>query len=166
MDIVFALAAGVAIGSGILVVSGKNPIYSALSLLLCFISFAVLYLKLDAPFLAAIHVLVYTGAILVLFLFVIMLLNLGREELGPEYPPAICGLLALTCLGLFVLLAIPLAQGGMELDASAVREANGFGAVEQVGTTLFTQYGFAFELMSILILAALFGGVALAKRNY
>ena len=72
VDLVFLIAAAVSVVSGLLVVTRRNPIYSAVWLLVCFLSFAVLYLNLDAMFLAAIHVLVYTGAILVLFLFVII----------------------------------------------------------------------------------------------
>src|SRR6476619_3191358 len=86
IDPVFALAAAVTVGAGLLVVVQRNPIYSAISMLACFLGLAVIYLRLEAPFLAAIHVLVYTGAILVLFLFVIMLLNLKDSELGEEYP--------------------------------------------------------------------------------
>jgi hypothetical protein len=91
VDPVFALAAAVTVGAGLLVVIQRNPIYSAISMLACFLGLAVIYLRLEAPFLAAIHVLVYTGAILVLFLFVIMLLNLKPEELGVEYPLKVRG---------------------------------------------------------------------------
>lgn len=164
MDLVFALAAGVSIGAGLLVVTQRNPVYSALSMLGCFLAFAVIYLKLDAPFLAAMHVLVYTGAILVLFLFVIMLLNLKPEELGKEYPLRTKAVFATLCLGLFLLLAVPIAQdpvSGKELPTVGAD----FGSIKAVGNDLFHRYAFAFELISVLILTAIFGGVILAKRK-
>src|SRR5262245_2480102 len=110
IDPVFAIAAAITVGAGLLTVVQRNPIYSAISMLACFLGLAVIYLRLDAPFLAAIHVLVYTGAILVLFLFVIMLLNLKPEELGVEYPLKVRGLIAAMCAGLFALIALPLWQ--------------------------------------------------------
>src|SRR6185436_7060825 len=110
IDPVFAVAAAVTVGGGLLVVTQRNPIYCAISMLACFLGLAVIYLRLSAPFLAAIHVLVYTGAILVLFLFVIMLLNLKPDELGVEYPLKVRGLIAVLCGGLFALIALPLWQ--------------------------------------------------------
>src|SRR5213595_1237072 len=95
IDPVFGIAAAVTTLAGILVVTQRNPIYCAISMLTCFLGLAVVYLRLAAPFLAAIHVLVYTGAILVLFLFVIMLLNLKPEELGVEYSLKTRGAIAL-----------------------------------------------------------------------
>src|SRR5262245_19811080 len=158
IDPVFALAAAVTIGAGLLTVVQRNPIYSAISMLACFLGLAVIYLRLEAPFLAAIHVLVYTGAILVLFLFVIMLLNLKPDELGVEYPLKVRGLIAAMCLGLFALVALPLWQDQRELPAKASLPA-GFGSVETVGHALFVDYVLPFELISVLIMVAVFGGV-------
>jgi NADH-quinone oxidoreductase subunit J len=164
MDLVFAVAAGLAVGSGVLVVTGRNPVYSAVWLLVCFLSLAVIFVSLEATFLAAMHVLVYTGAILVLFLFVIMLLNLKKEEMGPELPLRARAGAALLCGGLFVLLAIPLAQAesaGRPLPPAPAE----FGSIGHVGRSLFTDYALSFELMSVLILVAIFGGVVLAKKK-
>src|SRR5262245_35253643 len=135
-------------------------------MLACFLGLAVIYLRLDAPFLAAIHVLVYTGAILVLFLFVIMLLNLKPEELGVEYPLKVRALIAALCGGLFALVALPLAQDKRVLGPVPPPTVNGaFGSVEQVGNALFKDYGLPFELISVLIMVAVFGGVLLAKKK-
>jgi NADH-quinone oxidoreductase subunit J len=164
MDLVFAVTAGVSIGAGLLVVTQRNPIYSAISLLACFLAFAVIYLKLDAPFLAAMHVLVYTGAILVLFLFVIMLLNLKQEEFGKEYPLRTKAVFAVLCVGLFVLLAVPLSQDPVALKQPAAPSPS-FGSIEDVGSVLFNDYALPFELISVLILAAIFGSVILAKKK-
>jgi NADH-quinone oxidoreductase subunit J len=164
IDPVFAIAAAVTVGAGLLVVVQRNPIHSAISMLACFLGLAVIYLRLEAPFLAAIHVLVYTGAILVLFLFVIMLLNLKPEELGVEYPLKVRGLIAAMCLGLFALIALPLSQDKRMLPEKELLPA-GFGSVETVGTSLFVEYALPFELISVLIMVAVFGGVLLAKKK-
>ncbi len=164
MDAVFAIAAGISVGAGIMVVTRRNPVYAALWMLLAFMAFAVIYLKLEAPFLAAMHVLVYTGAILVLFLFVIMLLCLKPEELGQEPPLRARLLSAALCLGLFILLAVPLGQSPEALKALP-EAAPGQGSVEEVGKALFKTYVLPFELVSVLILAAVIGAVVLAKKK-
>ncbi|HVR83938.1 MAG TPA: NADH-quinone oxidoreductase subunit J [Planctomycetota bacterium] len=162
IDPVFLIAAGVTVGAGALVVSLRNPVHAAISMLAAFLGLAVIYLRLGAPFLAAIHVLVYTGAILVLFLFVIMMLNLKPDELGVEYPLKIRIGIAALCGGLFALIALPLLQDHRELPKQA---PPGFGTVESVGTALFNEYALAFELISVLIMVAVFAGVLLAKRK-
>jgi NADH-quinone oxidoreductase subunit J len=162
IDPVFGIAAAVTVLAGLGVVIQRNPIYSAISMLACFLGLAVVYLRLAAPFLAAMHVLVYTGAILVLFLFVIMLLNLKPEELGVEYSLKTRGVLALLCAGLFALVALPLWQDQREIPK---QPPPSFGSVEQVGNALFTDYALPFELISVLIMVAVFGGVLLAKKK-
>ncbi len=166
IDPVFALAAAVSVVSGLMTVTRRNPVYSAVWMLACFIALAVVYLRLDAPFLAAMHVLVYTGAILVLFLFVIMLLNLKPEEFPPEPSLPAKGVCALLCLGLFGLLAVPMWFAAVELQGGTI-DAKGpaFGGVEYVGEALFGPYALPFELMSVLIMVAIFGGVVLARRK-
>jgi NADH-quinone oxidoreductase subunit J len=162
LDPVFAIAAGVTLLAGALVVSLRNPVHSAISMLVAFLGLAVLYLKLGAPFLAALHVLVYTGAILVLFLFVIMMLNLKPDELGVEYPLKTRLLIAVLCGGLFAAVALPLLQDHREFPK---QPPPNFGTVESVGTSLFGEYALPFELISVLIMVAVFGGVLLAKRK-
>jgi NADH-quinone oxidoreductase subunit J len=162
IDPVFGIAAAATVLTGILTVTQRNPIYSAISMLACFLGLAVVYLRLAAPFLAAIHVLVYTGAILVLFLFVIMLLNLKPEELGVEYSLKTRGAIALLCGGLFALVALPLWQDQRTLPKDPPPS---FGGVEEVGKALFNDYALPFELISVLIMVAVFGGVLLAKKK-
>lgn len=167
IDPVFAVAATITVGAGLLVVTQRNPIYSAISMLACFLGLAVLYLRLAAPFLAAIHVLVYTGAILVLFLFVIMLLNLKPDELGIEYPLKVRGVIAALCALLFGLIALPLLQDKRTFGALPPPSPGqgAFGSVEQVGWALFNEHALPFELISVLIMVAVFGGVLLAKKK-
>lgn len=164
MDPIFAVAAGLSVGAGLLVVTRRNPVHGALWMLLCFVALAVVYLRLGAPFLAAVHVLVYTGAILVLFVFVILLLAPGKDVNG-EGEPSIKNPWAAVALGagLFVLLVlalVPTIPAGRFPPLPA-----GFGSVEQVGRALFDRHLLPFELVSILILAALFGSVLMARRR-
>jgi NADH-quinone oxidoreductase subunit J len=164
-DPVFYMAGGLAVLGGLGVVTRRNPIYSALSMLVAFLALAVVYLLVQAPFLAAMHVLVYTGAILVLFLFVIMLLNLKPEELGQEYPLAVRGGVALLCAGLFGVLAAPALLDPALREPLKPVDAD-FGSVRAVGMALFhNPYALPFELASALILTAVFGGVVLAKKK-
>jgi NADH-quinone oxidoreductase subunit J len=168
MSPVFAISATLALIAAVLMVLQRNPVYSAVWLLVAFLSVAVLFLTLSAPFLASIHVIVYTGAILVLFLFVIMLLNLQEHEYGAEYPPAVRLSIATMCAGLFAVLAVTIA-GDPSLAVAAQApppDANGsFGSVAQVGMVLFEKFGLQFELVSVLIIVAMFGAVVLAKKK-
>jgi NADH-quinone oxidoreductase subunit J len=162
--LVFAVASTAALVSSVLMVTRRNPIYSAVWLLVAFVCVAVLFLALSAPFLAAIHVLVYTGAILVLFLFVIMLLNLRESELGDEYPLAVRILIAGLCAVLFMVLAVPLSRdAGLATPIDALTP--GDGSVEAVGRVLFNSYGLQFELVSVLIIVAMLGAMILAKKT-
>jgi NADH-quinone oxidoreductase subunit J len=155
------------VAAGVLTVTRRNPVYSAAWMLVCFLALAVVYLKLEAPFLAALHVIVYTGAILVLFLFVIMLLNLGPDELGREMPRAARWGAAALCTALFAALAIPaLADARLrEREAALAAVPPGYGGVEAVGKALFVGHPLPFELISVLILVAMFAGVVLAKKK-
>jgi NADH-quinone oxidoreductase subunit J len=164
MDPVFAAVGAGALISAVMMVTRKNPIYSAVWLLACFMAVAVLFLDLSAPFLAAIHVLVYTGAILVLFLFVIMLLNLRPEEMGEEYPEYVRMSVAGLCGALFMLLAVPIVRD-QSLWIPIGAPTPTYGSVEEVGMLLFTGYGLPFELVSLLIVVAMFGAMILAKKK-
>jgi NADH-quinone oxidoreductase subunit J len=165
----YSFAAVTVIGA-LLVVSQKNPVYSVLSLVASFIGLAGLYVLLEAPFVAVVQMFVYGGAIMVLFLFTVMLLNAPREDAAewdrshPLYRPMavrIGGTLA-------VLLALELAwalsrTGGL---AAGVGDAGpAVSSVESLGVVLFTDYMFAFEITSILIIAAMVGAVVLARKR-
>jgi len=178
-DPVFSAAALAAVVAAILMVTRRNPVYAALWLMQCFLAIAVIFLSLHAPFLAAIHVLVYTGAILVLFLFVIMLLNLQPSELGAEHSRLGKWLAGSVCGGMFVLLAACLLKAGPGGAAfAAVRPTKAtagatvlpippeqWGGVDHVGAELFERFVVPFEVVSILIIVAILGAVVLAKRK-
>ena len=162
-DIVFIISSAVSVVSALLVVTRRNPVYSAVFLMLSFISFAVLFLNLHAYFIAAMHMMVYTGAILVLFLFVIMLLNLKREELGIEYGFYNKLLIGSCSAGLCILLVSLIYT--VDLSPSSRVMDDNFGSIEMVGHSLFADFILPFELLSVLIIVAIIGGIILAKKK-
>lgn len=151
--------------ASILMVTRKNPIHSALFLLLNFLCVAVLYLLLQSQFIAIIQVVVYAGAIVMLILFVIMLLDLEEElrsGLKLLYSKVIGGVLAVIFLfGLiYSLVALPLTGKAGSYTTNKM-SAN----VKAVGEVLFTQYLFPFEIVSILLVSAIIGAVILSKKR-
>jgi len=159
----------VAMASGLLCITRKSPVASALWLVVTLFSLAAMYVLLDAQFIAALQVLVYAGAIMVLFLFVIMLLNLGRPGPADIKGPVGVGIAALLSGTLLLQLrvlgqaappaAIQLPAGTM---AALQREQ---GIVGAVAGPLFEAYLIPFEITSLLLLAAIVGAVVLAKRR-
>ncbi len=165
-QIVFYLFAGVAVASSVLMVTRKNPVYGALYLVLTLFSIAGLFVLLDAHFLAALQVVVYAGAILVLFLFVIMLLNLGHA-FEPDIRGRFWWVFA-AGLGLVLLAELVAVMRGAperpEADiVGPLLEARG--AVAAVAEPLFQSYVVALEITGILLLVAMVGAVVIAKRK-
>lgn len=163
MDPIFAVAAGLSVGAGLMVVTRRNPVHGALWMLLCFLALAAVYLRIGAPFLAALHVLIYTGAILVLFVFVIFLLPPGGGEGEGESRTVWPLAAALTGAALFVLLSLCLLR--MLPTGRFPESPSGFGGVETVGRDLFGRHLLPFELISVLLLAAVFASVMMARRK-
>jgi NADH-quinone oxidoreductase subunit J len=158
---VFFVVALVATGSALALILRKNAIHGALFLIVNLGSIAVLYLMLGAEFLAAAQVIVYAGAIMVLFVFAIMVLIPGKEETGPD-PRRGARLLAVPIGALmFLLLAIVVAGRWSGPRGPAGPSGN----VAAVGRLLFTNYLFPFELASVLLLAAMVGVLLLARRR-
>lgn len=164
--LIFAILAVIAVACSILVISQRSAVSSALFLIATMVSIAVLFLLLNAPFLAAIQIIVYAGAIMVLFIFVIMLLNLRRDEFGPERRRAqrFFGVL-LVFLLLVGLTTIIQVAGSTFSPAEEVPAATAPAGVEPLAQLLFTRYLFPFELASILLLVAIVGAVVMAKRR-
>jgi len=158
--VAFAILAVIAVGSALGLVLKKNPIHGALFLVVNLASVAALYLTLGAEFLAAAQVIVYAGAIMVLFVFAIMVLIPGKEETGPD-PRRRVRLAALPVGG--VLLVILVIVAGRAVVA--IGPVGAPGNVEAVGRLLFTDYLFPFELTSVLLLAAMVGVLLLARRR-
>jgi NADH-quinone oxidoreductase subunit J len=166
MEIIFFyLVALVAVISGYLVIRCKSPVNSALGLVNTFFCLAIFYVMLHAPFMAAIQVMVYAGAIMVLILFVIMLLNLGSEA-RKSY---LHGIVWSSLASLLVLVNIIyfLKRGrvtGAEGDITDYT-VQSVGHVELIGKTMFTEFLLPFEIASILLLVAIIGAVVLAKKE-
>lgn len=164
-SILFYLVGAGAIASAVFVIMQRNPVMSAISLVANFFCIAALYLLLQAQFLAVIQIVVYTGAIMVLVIFVIMLLNLGDEaRLTERYDirKIIGGVLVLGfLLEMLYVFALPGESHGGMISSEASR----IGAVEGFGEALFGRFLLPFEITSILLLAAIVGAVVLAKRR-
>ena len=169
----FYFFAILAVGASLLVIAQRNPIYSVLLLIVSFGALSGLYVLLDAPFVAVIQIIVYAGAIMVLFLFVVMLLNaphedteedLARRAGGAGRPGSAEGLRTFGAMlaALFVVelvWALTKRSEPRDLTGPAVT------SVGAIGRALFTDYAFAFEVTSILILVAMVGAVVLARRE-
>ena len=166
--IFFWILAVISIGSGLMVVLAKNPVRSALFLVVTFLAIAVFYITLSAQFLAAVQIMVYAGAIMVLFLLVIMLLNLSApealKERGTIQRPIALGLGAIFITTLIfsqALMAMP-TRPAMERDVEKL------GTVQTIGLSLYNPqlpWLFPFEITSILLLIAVVGAIVLAKRK-
>ncbi len=157
--------AAVAIASGILVITCKNPINSALSLVLTFFCLAVFYVMLDAPFLAAVQIMVYAGAIMVLIIFVIMLLNIqvetGSRKVHGMVASGIVGLVILFETGYFLTNGTISGSRG-PMDRELIEKV---GHTELIGKAMFSDFLLPFEVASLLLLAAIIGAVVLAKKK-
>jgi NADH-quinone oxidoreductase subunit J len=150
----------------LMVITSRNPVSSALYLIATMVSLAIIFVMLNAPFLATIQIIVYAGAIMVLFLFVIMLLNLRRDEFGLEKRRAQRFFAIL--FGFLVLIGIvTVIQVGIfapKPTESVFQTALPLG-VEPLAQLLFTKYLFPFELASVLLLVAIVGAIVMAKRK-
>ena len=159
--LLFILFGGLAVGCAVALVAQRNPLYSAVSLVGVFISLACLYVMLAAPFIAAVQVIVYAGAIMVLVVFVIMLLNVEEEVRRPvrlfHLVPIAVGLAAVLIGETAFILTLRGASGAPQTPNPQV------GLTSSIGTGLFTEYLLPFEITSVLILMALVGAMTLAR---
>ena len=163
-SILFILFAGLAIGCAIGMVAQRNPLYSAISLIGVLLALACLYVMLAAPFIAAVQVIVYAGAIMVLVVFVIMLLNVEQEErrrkrLAFLVPTAIGLAAVLIAETAFILYAV------QDSPYTPRQGISNVGLTASVGTGLFTTYLLPFEVTSVLLLMAIVGSMSLARRR-
>jgi NADH-quinone oxidoreductase subunit J len=165
----YAFAAVTVLGSMFVIVQ-RNPIYSVLALIGAFFGLSGLYVLLDAPFVAIVQIIIYAGAIMVLFLFTVMLLNVPREDAAewdrahPLYRPWPLRIGAVLALALVAQLAWALMRTPGIGEGVGLQTA-GISDVGELGEVLFTDYMFAFEVTSILILASMVGAVILARKQ-
>lgn len=158
----FYIFGGMAVVTALLMVTRQNPIVSALWLVVCFFAFAVLFLMLDAQFVAVLQILLYAGAIMVLFVFVIMLLNVREEELKSRVLQFSGVLGGLAAIYLVVLFGVGVMKEPLAPFAAVPAD---FGLVAPIGRLLFTKYLIPFELTSVLLLVAIVGSVVMGKRK-
>lgn len=170
--LIFYALSGLAILASALVIGQRNPMYSVMLLIASFGALAGLYIQLDAPFVAVAQIVIYAGAIMVLFLFVVMLLNAPHEDAAewdrahPLRQGGIGRFGAMLALLLVVQLGWALMRANDISDAVSSRgEVATVSSVREVGRVLFTDYMFAFEATSILILVAMVGAVVLARQE-
>ena len=159
---IFLFLSFVAIFCGMMTVLSKNPIHSVLYLIGCFFAIAGHYLLLNAQFLAIVHIIVYAGAIMVLFLFTLMLMNLNEET--EQHKPAIARIGAVVAAGLLMLVLVAVLKRADTLPP-AMEQNLEIGTIQNLGKVLLDEYLFPFEFASVLFLSAMIGAVLLAKKD-
>jgi NADH-quinone oxidoreductase subunit J len=170
--VTFYLLAGFAVLASALVIGQRNPMYSVLFLIVSFAALAGLYIQLDAPFVAVAQIIIYAGAIMVLFLFVVMLLNAPQEDAAewdrshPLRRPGMARFGAALAGVLILQLAYALIRvNELEAPVGSQTGAATVSSVRELGRVLFDRHAFAFEATSILILVAMVGAVVLARKE-
>jgi NADH-quinone oxidoreductase subunit J len=159
--VIFFLLAALAVLGAVSLILQSHPIHSALSLILVMVSLAGLYLLMGREFIAAVQIIVYGGAVMVLFIFVIMLLNAGEEERTNFSKLATFGGIPLA-LALSVIIAAAIARSSSHLQASGEQAVS---STRKLSMLLFSEFVYPFELTSFLILVAILGAIVLAQRE-
>lgn len=161
-QIIFWILAVMSVAAGIGVIASKKPVYSILSLIVVFFTLSGQYILMNAQFLAVVNIIVYAGAIMVLFLFVVMLMNLNQDaEPRKNIYMKLAGVVASLTLMIVIIAAVAHA----EQNSIHMRPGTGVGLVEYLGMTLFNQYVIPFEISSILFLSAMIGAVITGKKE-
>ena len=161
--IIFYFLAAITLATAFLTIYSRNPIHSAIYLVICFFSIAGHYLLFNAQFLAIVHVIVYSGAIMVLFLFTIMLMNLNRED--EVHKPRITRLGAIVVFCLMSLVLIAIFMNSKPIVGEYDTTGEDFQSIKVLGKVLLNEYMVPFEFASILLLVAMIGTVLLSKKE-
>jgi NADH-quinone oxidoreductase subunit J len=167
IQVLFHVFAAILVLAALGVIVARNPVYSALALVMCFITSAAIWLLIEAEFLAVVLVLVYVGAVMVLFLFVVMMLDINLSELRQGFT-RFAWLGWLTALAVIVeITGVVWARGGLGLDASrgATPEPADYSNTLALGSVLYTRYAYPFELAAVLLLVAIVAAIALTMRS-
>lgn len=159
---VFYFLSFLAVLSAIMVVVSKSPVHSVLYLIITFFTIAGHYVLLNAEFLFIVHIIVYAGAIMVLFLYVIMMLNLNTET--EAHKSTVLKFAATICAGLLLIVLVGSLKGTEALAVNAVADED-LGSVKRLGEVMFKQFLLPFEITSVLLLAAMVGAVMLGKSE-
>ncbi len=167
VEILFFLFSTILVISALAVISSRNPVYSALALVMCFVTSAAIWLLIEAEFLAVVLVLVYVGAVMVLFLFVVMMLDINLAELRQGFT-RFAWLGWLTALAVIVEIAgVIWAKGGLGVEVSRTATPNpaDYSNTLELGRILYTQYAYPLELAAMLLLVAIVAAIALTMRQ-
>jgi len=162
MTFLFYLLSAIMVMSALLVISTRSPINSVIYLIICFITMAGHYILLNAQFLAVVQIIVYTGAIMVLFLFVIMLLNLNKVYIPTK--TSLTRISAVVSGGLFFLVLIAATRLTFEIHPRYAFDSK-IGLVSQIGRSLFSDFILPFEVSSVLFISAMVGAVMFGKKD-
>ncbi|MES2429588.1 MAG: NADH-quinone oxidoreductase subunit J [Bacteroidota bacterium] len=163
-EIFFWFLSVLALGSAAMVVLSKNPVYSILFLIITFFCITGHYILLNAQFLAIVNLIVYAGAIMVLFLFVVMLMNLNADSEPPQKSKYLWFIGVIAGGSLLIILVAALKESEASYQLTQMNHGN-VGLIATLGRTLFTNYVFPFEISSVLFLSAMIGAVVLSKRE-
>ncbi|HLC19204.1 MAG TPA: NADH-quinone oxidoreductase subunit J [Thermodesulfobacteriota bacterium] len=163
-QVFFYIFAVVAVASAIAVITARSAVHSAFFLVICLLQVAAVFVLLRFPFLAAVQVFIYVGAVMVLFLFAVMVLDVGRETFGERlHSQSIPAVLTLAVL--FVMMGLLMFSGKVTVPGGPYSEAALARNTEIIGRALYTKYIYPFEVVSVLLLIALIGAVALVMRE-
>ena len=161
--IIFCVLAAVTLATAFLTIFSRNPIHSAIYLVICFFSIAGHYLLLNSQFLAIVHVIVYSGAIMILFLFTIMLMNLNEQK--EVHRPRITRLGAIVSFCLVCLVLIAIFVNSKPIVGEYITTGEDYQSIKVLGKILLNEYMVPFEFASILLLVAMIGTVLLSKKE-
>jgi NADH-quinone oxidoreductase subunit J len=162
----FYFFAAILLVAAVGVIMTRNPVHSALSLVLCFFTSAVLWLLLEAEFLAIVLVLVYVGAVMVLFLFVVMMLDINVEELRSGFTHyAWLGWITAAVVVLEIAGVVVVKKVGVDVTRGAAPLPASYGNTNELGTLLYTKYAYPFEIAAMLLLVAIIAAIALTLRH-
>jgi NADH-quinone oxidoreductase subunit J len=167
IQVLFHLFAAILILAALGVITARNPVYSALALVMCFVTSAAIWLLIEAEFLAVVLVLVYVGAVMVLFLFVVMMLDINLAELRQGFT-RFAWLGWLTALAVIVeIVGVVWARGALGIDASrgGTPEPASYSNTLELGRVLYTRYAYPFELAALVLLVAIVAAIALTMRH-
>ena len=166
VQILFYAFATVLVASALGVIVSRNPVHSALSLVVCFVSSAAIWLLIEAEFLAVVLVLVYVGAVMVLFLFVVMMLDINTEEMRSGFTRyAWLGWITAAVV-IFEIVGVVTAKSlGLDMTKGAAPMPAGYSNTAELGEALYTKYAYPFELAAILLLVAIVAAIALTMRK-
>ncbi len=160
--IFFLIFAILAVSSAIAVISLRNPVHSAVFLMVCFLQVAAIFVLLRSPFLAAAQVFLYVGAVMVLFLFVIMMLDIRKATINRFAPGGIFWIVAILIALVYEMLAV---ISKSDFSARSMAEARLDGTVAEIGEALFTEYLLPFEVVSVILLVSLIGAIVMGKKE-